>query len=97
MTTTWQVCWWSSGMAYLVSALLPPQSVLMAGVFTSLIFGAFLHGLSPTIASSRASAVEFVLALSYNRWARAHVRVAFGWCCSICARPCVSLCACVGA
>ena len=54
-------------MAYLVSAVLPPQNVLMAGVFLSLIFGAFLHGLAPTIADSRGSVVEFVLGLSYNR------------------------------
>ena len=30
-------------MAYLVSALLPPQAVLMSGVFVALIFGAFLQ------------------------------------------------------
>ncbi|KAG2452836.1 hypothetical protein HYH02_002182 [Chlamydomonas schloesseri] len=63
------VCWWASGMAYLVSAVLPPQNVLMAGVFISLIFGAFLHGLSPTVASARGTLLEGVLGLSYNRWA----------------------------
>ncbi|GFR49862.1 hypothetical protein Agub_g11964 [Astrephomene gubernaculifera] len=63
------VCWWASGMAYLVSAVLPPQNVLMAGVFISLIFGAFLHGLSPTIASTRGGLLEGVLGFSYNRWA----------------------------
>lgn len=56
-------------MAYLVSAVLPPQNVLMAGVFISLIFGAFLHGLSPTVASARGTLLEGVLGLSYNRWA----------------------------
>ncbi|KXZ50275.1 hypothetical protein GPECTOR_17g914 [Gonium pectorale] len=65
----WQVCWWCSGMAYLVSAVLPPQSVLMAGVFIALICGAFLHGLSPTLAAARGTALEGVLGLSYNRWA----------------------------
>ena len=30
-------------MAYLVSAALPPQTVLMSGVFISPIFGAFLQ------------------------------------------------------
>ncbi|KAG2499694.1 hypothetical protein HYH03_002629 [Edaphochlamys debaryana] len=63
------VCWWASGMAYLVSAVLPPQNVLMAGVFISLIFGAFLHGLSPTVASARGTLLEGVLGISYNRWA----------------------------
>ncbi|PNH07622.1 ABC transporter G family member 28 [Tetrabaena socialis] len=63
------VCWWASGMAYMVSAVLPPQNVLMAGVFVSLIFGAFLHGLSPSIASARGTLLEGVLGLSYNRWA----------------------------
>ncbi len=56
-------------MAYLVSAVLPPQNVLMAGVFISLIFGAFLHGLTPSIADARGSVLEGVLGLSYNRWA----------------------------
>lgn len=37
------VCWWASGAAYLVSALLPPATVLMSGVFVSLILGAFIH------------------------------------------------------
>jgi hypothetical protein len=37
------VCWWASGLAYLVSAALPPQTVLMAGVFIALILGAFLQ------------------------------------------------------
>jgi len=36
------VCWWTSGMAYFTSAFLPPQSVLITGVFFALIFGAFL-------------------------------------------------------
>lgn len=37
------VCWWTSGAAYLVSALLPPSTVLMSGVFVSLILGAFIQ------------------------------------------------------
>ncbi|KXZ50300.1 hypothetical protein GPECTOR_17g939 [Gonium pectorale] len=70
------VCWWCSGMAYLVSAVLPPQSVLMAGVFIALICGAFLHGLSPTLAAARGTALEGVLGLSYNRWAMEAVTLA---------------------
>ena len=37
------VCWWASGMAYLVSAALPPSTVLMSGVFVALILGAFVQ------------------------------------------------------
>ncbi len=37
------VCWWSSGMAYMVSACCPPATVLMTGVFVALILGAFLQ------------------------------------------------------
>jgi hypothetical protein len=63
------VCWWCSGMAYLVSAVVPGPSVLMVGVFIALIMGAFVQGLSPTIASVRGGALEVLLGLSYNRWA----------------------------
>ncbi|GIL43799.1 hypothetical protein Vafri_1407, partial [Volvox africanus] len=63
------VCWWASGMAYLVSAVLPPQNVLMAGVFISLIFGAFLNGLTYAVATARGTLMEGIMGLSYNRWA----------------------------
>jgi len=43
------VCWWTSGMSYLISALVPPQAVLMTGVFVALIFGAFLQVCSPLL------------------------------------------------
>ncbi|KAG1680619.1 hypothetical protein FOA52_015068 [Chlamydomonas sp. UWO 241] len=63
------VCWWASGMAYLVSSVVPGPSVLMVGVFIALIMGAFVQGLSPTIASVRGGALEVLFGLSYNRWA----------------------------
>lgn len=63
------VAWWTSGMAYLVSSLLHPSSVLMAGVFVALMLGAFLQGLTPTLASARGSGLEIFMGVSYNRWA----------------------------
>jgi hypothetical protein len=63
------VCWWTSGMAYMISALLPPSTVLMTGVFIALILGAFVQGLTPTIASSRGTLLEVLMGISYNRWA----------------------------
>jgi hypothetical protein len=45
------VCWWASGTAYTLSALLPPGTVLISGVFVALILGAFVQGLTPSIAS----------------------------------------------
>lgn len=39
----------------------------MTGVFIALIFGAFIQGLSPTIASVRGGFVEVLLGLGYNR------------------------------
>lgn len=44
-----------------------PQAVLMTGVFVALILGAFVQGISPTIASVRGNVLEYVLAISYNR------------------------------
>jgi hypothetical protein len=38
-----EVCWWASGAAYLISAAMPPATVLMAGVFVALILGAFVQ------------------------------------------------------
>ena len=63
-----QVCWWCSGLAYMVSSVVPPQNVLMTGVFIALIFGAFIQGLSPTIASVRGTIMEYIMALGYNRY-----------------------------
>eukprot|EP00798_Chlamydomonas_sp_ICE-L_P018037 gene18037-24452_t len=45
-----EVCWWCSGMSYLVSTALPAQVTLMSGVFCALILGAFFQGLSPSVA-----------------------------------------------
>ncbi|GFH16214.1 uncharacterized protein HaLaN_12594, partial [Haematococcus lacustris] len=63
------VCWWTSGTAYLVAATLPPSTVLMSGVFVALIMGAFVQGLTPTIAAGRGTFLEVLMGLSYNRWA----------------------------
>lgn len=61
--------WWTSGMAYLVSSLkLESKWAMLVGVFISVIFGAFLQGLHPTVASSRREFLQYVLNFSYNRW-----------------------------
>jgi hypothetical protein len=53
------VCWWSSSLAYVVSvSRIPPQAQLMTTVILVLILGAFLHGMSPTIRSSRGTFLE---------------------------------------
>lgn len=61
------VTFWGSGIAYMLSALLPVNSVLVGTVFTSLIVGAFLSGTGPSIASARGTVVEYVLGISYSR------------------------------
>jgi ABC-2 type transporter len=63
------VVWWSSGVAYVFSALLPPGSTLVATVFLCLVVGAFISGLETTVASSRGTFMEWVLACSYSRCA----------------------------
>ena len=59
--------WWSSGVAYAISALLPPGSTLVATVFLCLVVGAFVSGLEPTVAAVRGGVYEWVLSLSYSR------------------------------
>lgn len=71
ITTYYLVCtaitFWSSGVAYALSALLPVNSVLVGTVFTCLIVGAFLSGTGPSLASARGTAMEYVLSTSYSR------------------------------
>lgn len=63
------IAWWSSGMAYFISSFDLHQTwAMMFSVFTSVIFGAFLQGMHPSIASSRHNGVKYLLNLSYNRW-----------------------------
>ncbi|KAG2440684.1 hypothetical protein HYH02_010263 [Chlamydomonas schloesseri] len=64
------VCWYSSGLAYVISvSSIPQQAQLITAVILTLILGAFLHGMSPTIRSGRGTFLEVVLGISYNRWA----------------------------
>lgn len=64
------ICWWCSGAAYIMSSLpIGLQWTNLFGVFVGIIFGAFLQGLNPTIASSRGKLQEVFLHGSYNRWA----------------------------
>ena len=65
------VVWWSSGVAYMLSAALPPKSTLVATVFLCLIVGAFISGLDPTVAQSRGKPMEWVLSLSFSRCGQA--------------------------
>lgn len=63
------VCWWSSGLAYVISSLpLALHWANLIGVFITVIFGAFVNGLTPSINDARGTFTEFILAFSYNRW-----------------------------
>eukprot|EP00798_Chlamydomonas_sp_ICE-L_P004550 gene4550-14729_t len=64
-----QVCWWCSGMSYMVATAVPKQTVLMTGVFCALILGAFVQGITPSVAEARGTVLEYILGLSYSRWA----------------------------
>lgn len=63
------VCWWTSGLAYIISFLpIAFHWANLIAVFVSIIFGAFLQGLNPTLAN--ATGLEKPLIhFSYNRWA----------------------------
>ncbi|PNH12855.1 putative white-brown complex 30 [Tetrabaena socialis] len=67
------ICWWSAGLSYVVAkSLIPPQAQLVSTVILTLLLGAFLHGLSPTIRSARDTPshyLEVVLGVSSSRWA----------------------------
>jgi ABC-type multidrug transport system ATPase subunit len=69
----WSVCWYASGMAYLITASIKRIEWLnLVGVFITVIFGAFLNGLKPSAADAQNSVVvAILLAISYNRWALA--------------------------
>jgi hypothetical protein len=61
--------WWSSGVAYAISGLMPSSSTLIATVFLCMIVGAFLSGTQPTIAQARGGALDYLLRISYSRCA----------------------------
>lgn len=64
------VCWWASGVAYILSASsLALHWANLIGVFIAIIFGAFIHGLNPTISEARGTPLQWLIGLSYNRWA----------------------------
>lgn len=63
------ICWLTSGCAYVISSLpLAMHWVNLIAVFVSVIFGAFLQGLDPTIHTSKGTFQGFLIHLSYNRW-----------------------------
>jgi ABC-type multidrug transport system ATPase subunit len=64
------VCWWTSGLAYTISAFpFAIQWANLIGVFAAIIFGAFLQGLNPTIVESKGTLQGVFIHISYNRWA----------------------------
>jgi len=70
MLTGIMVEWWVSGMAYIVSFLpIGAAWVNLVGVFISIVFGAFINGINPTVADVKGGIGEVILGLSYNRWA----------------------------
>jgi ABC-type multidrug transport system ATPase subunit len=63
------VCWWTSGLSYIISSLpIALHWANLVGVFISVIFGAFINGLTPSIKDSKGTFNEFLISLSYNRW-----------------------------
>jgi hypothetical protein len=62
------ILWWTSGLAYVCAISLPPLAVFMSSMFASLIFGVFCNGITMKISDNRGKG-EFLLSLSYNRWA----------------------------
>jgi hypothetical protein len=62
-------CWWTSGVAYVISSLpIAMHWANLIAVFVSVIFGAFLQGLDPTINESENTFQGVLIHLSYNRW-----------------------------
>ncbi len=69
-TISLALCWWTSGASYIISSFsIGMQWANLICVFVAIIFGAFLQGLNPTIASSKDTMQGFIINLSYNRWA----------------------------
>ena len=60
------VCWWTSGVSYVVSTLpIALHWLNIVSVFIAVIFGAFINGMH----SRQSSALSSLDVLSYNRWA----------------------------
>ncbi len=57
---------------------IPLQHHTTVAVIGTLIMGAFLHGLSPSIASARHTVMEVVLGVSYSRWAMEAISIQVG-------------------
>jgi ABC-type multidrug transport system ATPase subunit len=70
------ICWWTSGVAYLLATVPVALHWLnIIAAFVAVIFGAFLNGLSPTIASVNGTFLESIFNLSYNRWAMEYITI----------------------
>jgi hypothetical protein len=54
------VCWWSSGVAYTLCALLPKKQTLVGTVFVALVMGAFINGIDPSLRQTRSSIIMSV-------------------------------------
>jgi ABC-type multidrug transport system ATPase subunit len=64
------ICWWTSGCAYIVSSLpLAMHWATLISVFVSVILGAFLQGLNPSIHESHRTFQGAIIHTSFNRWA----------------------------
>ena len=61
------VTFWTSGACYFLSSILPPESTLVAGVFFTLMIGAFVNGVDPPLASVRGTITEYLMSISYTR------------------------------
>eukprot|EP00873_Tetraselmis_striata_P005361 jgi/Tetstr1/425625/TSEL_016045.t1 len=66
---SWMCSWFCSGMAYILSTVLPADNMTLAGASVPLVMAGFLNGYNPTLASFGAlSPMHLLTYLSYARW-----------------------------
>ncbi len=68
-----QVAFYATGMGYVIASLLGPATAMTAAALVSLLFGATLNGLDPSMAQIRASNNVLLLVLDSLGYARCAV------------------------
>eukprot|EP00193_Tetraselmis_chui_P015996 CAMPEP_0177794034 /NCGR_PEP_ID=MMETSP0491_2-20121128/25415_1 /TAXON_ID=63592 /ORGANISM="Tetraselmis chuii, Strain PLY429" /LENGTH=1042 /DNA_ID=CAMNT_0019316633 /DNA_START=464 /DNA_END=3588 /DNA_ORIENTATION=- len=75
---SWMCSWYCSGMAYILSTVLPEDNMTLAGASIPLVMAGFLNGYNPTLRSFGAySPMHFITYISYARWGVEMLMVAY--------------------
>eukprot|EP00191_Tetraselmis_sp_GSL018_P005067 CAMPEP_0177612188 /NCGR_PEP_ID=MMETSP0419_2-20121207/21039_1 /TAXON_ID=582737 /ORGANISM="Tetraselmis sp., Strain GSL018" /LENGTH=1045 /DNA_ID=CAMNT_0019108263 /DNA_START=510 /DNA_END=3647 /DNA_ORIENTATION=+ len=75
---SWLSSWWSSGLGYLLSVVIPEDNAVLAGAAIPLVLAGFFNGFNPTLSSFGAlSPMHLLTYLSFARWATESLMVKY--------------------